>query len=145
MTPSNRRRFSFRTPLMAAAALLGAAALALSPTAAFAAGWGTLSTAKVNSSVTATAWTQLGSGFKTATGVTYRYCVTVKGKGKLNLQPTAFGTVVTVDSSSYVTRCTKSFKGAANTFKPMALRIGSGNVTIGTVTVQRYYTGSVPV
>lgn len=145
MPRQNRRRPALRTSLLAATALAGAMALALGPTAAYAAGWGTISTRSVGKALSATAWTNLHPGFSTAANVAYRYCVTIKGNGTANLQPQAFGTSVTVNSSSYVTRCTKGYSGPANHFTPTASRIGSGSVTIGSISIQRYYTGSIPV
>lgn len=119
--------------------------LAVMPQPANAAGWGSLRTTKVDKALSSTSWTSLGSSFSTSANIRYRYCVRIKGRGTANLQPQAFGTTVTVNSSSYVTRCTISHSGSANTFRAMASRIGSGSVRIYSITWQRWYSGSVPV
>lgn len=125
--------------------VMGSALVAMTTTSSQAAGWGTLSNTKVDKALSSRAWTKLRSSFGTKSNVKYRYCVTVKGNGRANLQPSAFGTEISVNSSSYVTRCTKSYRGPANRFTPTAAKIGSGSVRVGRIKVQRWYTGNVPV
>lgn len=123
----------------------GSALVAVTATPSQASGWGTLSNTSVDKALSSTSWTRLRPAFSTRSNVRYRYCVTVKGNGRANLQPQAFGTEISVSSSTYVTRCTKSYKGAANSFVPTASRIGSGSVRVGRIKVQRWYDGAVPV
>ncbi|KGN40935.1 hypothetical protein [Knoellia aerolata] len=136
-----------RTRLIAAAAAaaISAGIAVTSAAPAHAAGWGTISSSAVGTYLSKSSWTYLGRSFSTASNVSYRYCVVGRGSGSANLQPTAFGTTVSFSHYGYdVTRCTKSFSGAANTFQPVAL-LGSGTVLITKVYVQRYYTGPIPV
>lgn len=132
----------------AAAAAITAGFAVTTAAPAHASGWGTISTSTVNKSLTTTSWTVLGRSFKPAQRVAYKYCVVGRGVGKANLQPTAFGTTVTFsNSSTLVTRCTKSWTtpaGYGSTMQPGAVKV-SGSVYISKVYVQRYYSGPVPV
>jgi len=139
-----------RNPGRALAGLLVSLMIALGtlaalPQPASASGWGTLRTTTVDKALSSTSWTNLGSSFSTSANISYRYCVRIKGNGTANLQPQAFGTTVTVNSDSYVTRCTISHSGSANTFQAAASRIGSGSVRIYSISWQRWYSGDVPV
>lgn len=112
-----------------------------------AAGWGTLSTHAVNKSLSYTSMTAMGPKFKLAKGVRYRYCIVVKGTGQVNLQPQGFATVVT-PSSTYSTRCTKALVGDGNAslFQAHANLVKRGTTaTVRSMSIQRYYTGAVPV
>jgi hypothetical protein len=139
-----------RNPGRALAGLLVSLMIALGtlaalPQPASASGWGTLRTQTVDRALSSTSWTNLGSSFSTSANIRYRYCVRIKGTGTANLQPQAFGTSVTVNSTSYVTRCTISHSGSANTFQAAASRIGSGSLRIYSISWQRWYDGNVPV
>ncbi len=133
--------------LTAAGTLMASMIMAISTAApAQAAGWGNLWTRSVNQTVTYTKWTYMGPKFTMAKNVRYRYCVRIKGNGSVNLQPTAFGTVVST-SSSYATRCTKSYvgTGSATQFQAAALMTKSGkSAYVSSITLQRYYSGPVP-
>ena len=136
-----------RTRLLgaAAAAALSAGVAVTSAAPAHAAGWGKISSANVGTYLSKSSWTFMGRPFSTARNVSYRYCVVGRGSGSANLQPTAFQTSASFAHYGYdVTRCTKSFSGAANTFQPGAA-LSSGTVFITRVYVQRYYTGPIPV
>lgn len=133
-----------------AAAVAFTAGLAVTTAApASAAGWGTISSSSVGKYLSYSSWTTLGRSFKPTPGVIYRYCVVGKGTTKANLQPTAFGTTASFTSStSYVTRCTKSWRapsGYGSYMTPSAAKLtSSGSVYISKVYVQRYYSGPVP-
>lgn len=135
-----------RTRILAAAAAVAlSSGLSVATSApAHAAGWSTISSSSVGKSLSYSSWTKLGGSFKPASGATYRYCVVGKGTTKANLQPTAFGTTATFySSSSYVTRCTKSWRapsGYGSYMQPTAAKLtSSGSVYISRVYVQRYY------
>ncbi|MET8519964.1 hypothetical protein [Nocardioides sp. NPDC004968] len=129
---------------LVAGLVMGSALVAMSTSSSQAAGWGTISDRSVNKVLSSRSWTTLRPAFSTAANVRYRYCVTLRGRGTVNLQPQAFSTETSVNNSSYVTRCTKSYRGPANRFTPTAARIGDGAVRVGRIKVQRWYAGSVP-
>jgi hypothetical protein len=139
-----------RTRLLgaAAAAALTAGVGVASAAPAQAAGFYTIKSASVGKYLSYTAWTDFTS-FKPTPGVTYRYCVVGSGSTTANLQPQAYGTLVGFNSSSLVTRCTKSWKTPSNYGSTMWLAgakyTKSGSVYISKVYVQRYTTGPVPV
>lgn len=140
-----------RTRLLgaAAAAALTAGLGVASAAPAHAAGWGTVKTASVGRYLSYSAWTNFTS-FKPTPGVTYRYCVEGRGTTSANLQPTAFGTVVSFSSSTTtVTRCTKAWRTPSGYGSTMwlagAKNTSTGSVYISRVYVQRYYSGAVPV
>lgn len=140
-----------RNRLIAAAATVAFTAGVAVTTAApaQASGWGTIKSASVGKYLSYSSWTYMGSSFKPTPGVTYRYCVVGRGNTKANLQPSAFGTAASFTSTStYVTRCTKSWKapsGYGSYMSPAASKLtSSGYVYISKVYVQRYYSGWVP-
>ena len=131
----------------AAAALTAGLGIA-SAAPAHASGWGSIKTASVGKYLSYSSWTSFTS-FKPTPGVTYRYCVVGRGNTSANLQPTAFGTLVSFTSSTtLVTKCTKAWKtpsGYGSTMYLAGLKnTSSGSVYISKGYVQRYYSGPVP-
>lgn len=133
---------------VAATALTAGVGIA-SAAPAQAAGYYTIKTATVGKSLSYSSWTDFTS-FKPLAGVTYRYCVVGRGTTSANLQPQAFGTVVSFsNSTTLVTRCTKGWRTPSNYGSTMWLagmkNTSSGSVYISKVYVQRYTSGPVPV
>lgn len=130
----------------AAAAALTSSLAVTTATPAHAAGWGTISSASVNRYLSYTEHNNLGRPFNTSSNVSYRFCVVGRGTGQVNLQPTAFSTTYTFNSSTNVTRCSKAHSGRANRFQPDAVIWSrSTKVYITKVYVQRWYSGPVAV
>lgn len=132
----------------AAAAAISAGIAVTSAAPAHAAGWGTISSSTVGKYLSGSATTNLGRSFVPAQRVAQRYCVVGRGVGSASLQPVAYSTTVTFsNSSTLVTRCTKSWtapSGYMSTMQPVAFKL-SGTVYISKVYVQRYYSGPIPV
>lgn len=135
--------------LAAVAGLIASMIMAISAAApAHASGWGTLWTKPVGKTVSYHAWTYMGPQFTMSKNVRYRYCVRIKGSASVNLQPTAFATTVTpASSSSYSTRCTKSYlsTGGSTKFQAAAMGLTRGKTAyVSSISLQRYYSGPVP-
>lgn len=139
-----------RTRLLgaAAAAALTAGLGVASAAPANAAGWGTISSSTVGKYLSTSSTTNLGRSFVPAQRVAHRICVVGKGVGSASIQPVAYATTVTFsNSSTLVTRCTKSWttpSGYGSTMQPVGFKL-SGTVYISSVFVQRYYSGPIPV
>lgn len=125
-------------------AIIGALMLTLGPTAAHAAGWGTI--AERNHGDTALAKNKFHSlkvDFTAKAGQKHRICVQVKGNGSAYIQP--IGTKITINTSSWVTRCTAAVTAKKGTGYGPLIWLESGDMKLRKATVQRYYTGMVPV